>query len=487
MYKRLLSALALCVFLASLLDAQKMVSAQLLGSRTRAQIAAQFNNPLVQYDARFYRVIYTTKNTAGQPDTVSGLIVVPQDPTRIFPRLVYQHGTSSTRTDVPSFNVLTGGEGTLGLLFAGMGFLTFMPDYLGLGVAKGFHPYVHAASESWVAADMLRALPDFMAYYGPGLHVNSQLFVTGYSQGGHASMAFQRDVEGPWKNEFKMTAASHMSGPYSIGEVMRGLVLSDDVYFYPAYIPHTLISYQNVYGNLFNFVQEVFREPYATLISQHYSGSMNLIQLNLQLVNLLTQNEGACRPVRMLHPQLVQEVKADDGHPINVALRDNNVYPWSPQVPTRIYYCMADDQVPFKNSIVARDTMLARGAADLQVVDVNSNADHGACASPAIFNTLIFFLNYRDVGFVSSTSHPVALEPLLLQPNPTSSAIWLMDLPEEGGQVQVFDLSGRLRYEVSQTTDRNYRLDLLGLENGLYLVRFLSGGRVWQNKVVLYR
>ncbi len=487
MYKKLLSVFAAYLLVTWPLYAQRMVSAQLLGTRTRAQIAAQFNNPLVQYDARFYRVIYTTKNTAGLPDTVSGLLVVPQDPARIFPRLVYQHGTSISRTEVPSFNVMTGGEGTLGLLFAGMGFLTFMPDYLGLGVAKGFHPYVHAASESWVAADMLRALPDFMAYYGPDLHVNDQLFVTGYSQGGHASMAFHRDVEGPWKDEFKMTAASHMSGPYSIGEVMRDMVLSEDVYFYPAYIPNTLLSYQYVYGNLFNSLQEVFREPYATVIGQFQSGSINLLQLNIQLINLLTQSEGACRPVRMLHPQLVQEVKADDWHPVNVALRDNNVYRWSPQAPTRIYYCMADDQVPFRNSIVARDTMLARGAADLQVVDVNSNADHGACASPAIFNTLIFFLGYREVGYVTNTQEPTPVGPLFVQPNPTSGTVWLMDLPDAGGQIQVFDISGRLRQDITHVNDRNYRLDLAGLENGLYLVRFFSGDRIWQSKVVLYR
>ncbi len=487
MFKRLLLlCLSLGLFIATL-SAQKMVSAQFLGSRTRTQIATQFNNPLVQFDARFYRVIYTTKNTAGQPDTVSGLIVVPQDSTRIFPRLIYQHGTSSTKTNVPSFNILTGGEGNLGLLFAGMGFVTLMPDYLGLGVAKGFHPYVHAASESWVAADMLRALPDFITYYGSGLYVNDQLFVTGYSQGGHASMAFQRDVEGPLKNEFKMTAAAHMSGPYSIGEVMRDLVLSDDIYFYPAYIPHTLLSYQRVYGNLFNFPSEVFREPYATTITQFQNNSNNwdLGILNNQLITQLIANEGASRPVRILHPSLVQEVKADDWHPINVALRDNNVYAWEPKVPTRIYYCTADDQVPFRNSLVARDTMLARGAADVQAVDVNPTANHGACSSPALFNTLIFFLNYRDIGYVVSTEE-VAVEPLQVQPNPTRDAIWLMNLPAEG-QIQVFDVSGRMRHHVSSTADRHYYLDLSALEGGLYVVRFLSGGRVWQSRVALLR
>ncbi len=486
----MLKQLLLCVLsfwlCASAAVAQKMVSAQFLGSRTRQQIANQFSNPLVQYGARFYRITYTTKNTANQPDTVSGLIVVPQDSTRVFPRLVYQHGTSSTRLEVPSYNILNNGEGNIGLLFAGMGFVTLMPDYLGLGVAKGFHPYVHAASESWVAADMLRALPDFVNYYGSGLYMNDQLFITGYSQGGHASMAFHRDAEGLWKDEFKVTAAAHLSGPYSIGEVMRDLALSDDVYNYVAFFPHAFLAYQRIYGNLFNFVGEVVRAPYVAPIEQFRdNNNWNLETLNFQLISLLTNNEGASRPVRLLNPPFVQEILADDWHPVNVALRDNNVYAWAPKAPTRLFYCMGDNQVPFRNSIVARDTMLARGATDLQAIDVNPTANHVQCATPALTNTLLFFLNYRDIGYVVGTEEP-SVEPLEVQPNPTRDAVWLMNLPAEG-QIQVFDVSGRLRHQVAHTADRYYRLDLSTLEGGLYVVRFVSGGRIWQSRVALLR
>lgn len=226
--------LVVCTFgFASLLCAQKVVSIQPLGSRTRSQIADRFKQPLAAYDVQCFRLIYITKNTAGQLDTVSGLVAVPLDPTRRFPRLLYQHGTASSRFEVPSFNVFTGGEGEQALLFASLGFVTLMPDYLGLGVSKGFHPYVHAASEAWVAADMLRALPVFAQLYD--VHTHDQLFVTGYSQGGHAAMAFHRDAEALWSQEFPIVASAPLSGPYySTGEVMRELILSDKVYMYPA-------------------------------------------------------------------------------------------------------------------------------------------------------------------------------------------------------------------------------------------------------------
>jgi hypothetical protein len=452
----------------------------LLGSRTRAQLVSQFGVPLIQYGAKYYRITYTTTGMQGQLDTVSGMVAVPDDATRIYPRLVYQHGTSSSKLDVPSFNVVNGGEGVIGNLFAGLGYVALLPDYLGLGVSDGFHPYVHAASEALVAADMLRALPAFATQFG--VHTNEQLFATGYSQGGHASMAFHREVESAWQNEFTMTAAAHLSGPYSIGEVMRDLILKDTIYYYPGYLPNTILSYQTAYGNLFTQLSDVFREPYATKIAEFYAGTLNLGSLNTQLISLLTTNEGESRPIRMLQPAIIQAVLTDPQHPFNVALRDNNVYAWAPVTPTRIFYCMADDQVPFQNSVLARDSMIARGAVNLIATDVNPAADHGGCVTPALTNTLIFFLGYQQIGFFTSAGQ-LAVEPLLLQPNPAGESVMLRNLPADG-QVQVVDLSGRLCYSGAIAAG-DQALSLAGLNNGLYLVRYWSEGKIWQGKLVV--
>ena len=143
---------------------QNLVSATFLGQKTKAELLAQFNNlPFIQYGAKYYSITYTTKSVQGAVDTASGLLAIPDNPTLKYSRLVYQHGTSGSRQDVPSINVLTGGEGIVGQLFAGLGYVAFLPDYLGLGnTSKGFHPYVHAASEAWAAMDMLRAGEQFL-------------------------------------------------------------------------------------------------------------------------------------------------------------------------------------------------------------------------------------------------------------------------------------------------------------------------------------
>lgn len=462
--------------------AQNLISATLLGSRTKAQLTAQFNVPLVQYGAKFYRLKYTSTAINGTLDTVSGLLAVPDNLNKVYPRLVYQHGTSGSKLDVPSYTA-TSGEGTIGVLFAGLGYVTLAPDYLGLGISKGFHPYVHAASEASVAIDLLRAAEQYTLQNG--IHTNAQLFITGYSQGGHAAMALHRAIEQDSTQEFTVTAAAPLSGPYSISGVMRNLILTDAVYYYPAYIPNTALSYQTVYGNIFTQPSDIFRPAYAGIITQFYAGQITLTQLNTQLIALLTANEGSSRPIKLLKEEVLQAVMNDPNHPINVALAKNDTYNnWVPAAPMRLFYCMADDQVPFENSIVARDTLTAAGAPNFQATDVNSTADHGDCFTPALTATVLFFLGFQQI--TTDVNDPPKEWQLRISPNPASSTLRLQAIPVTG-KFEIVDLRGRV---VLFTAVRRgeHILDVSALENGVYLARFTAPGKeAWVEKLLIRR
>lgn len=461
-------------------SAQELVSATLLGTKTQAQLLAQFNIPFIQFGAKYYKITYTTPDVHGVQDTASGLLVVPDNPNKVYPRLVYQHGTSGSQQDVPSVNY-ENGEGRVGLLFGGLGYVALLPDYLGLGESRGFHPYVHAASEAWVAEDMLRAAAEFAQQNGA--QTNDQLFITGYSQGGHAAMALHRNIEKNLSDEFTVTAAAPMSGPYSIGEVMRDLILTDEVYFYPAYIPNTALSYQTVYGNIFNQIEDIFKPEYAGLIGQFYNNQITLTQLNSQLIAALTANEGASRPFKMLQDSIIQAVTSDPNHPINLALRDNNTYnDWTPQAPTRISYCMADDQVPFENSLLARDSLLAAGATNLQVQDVDADADHGECYVPAMTNTLLFFLTYQQIGDVSST-RPLESGQLGLFPNPAQSTFSLKDLPATG-RLTIVNYFGQV-FLSTTLNEGDQTISVEHLPDGVYMVQFQTKKKAWREKLVV--
>jgi len=290
-------------------------------------------------------------------------------------------------------------------------------------------------------------------------------------------MALHRAIEKDPSNEFTVTAAAPLSGPYSISGVMRNLILTDTVYYYPAYIPNTALSYQTAYGNLFTQVSEMFREPYAALIQSFYEGNITLSDLNDDLVDALITNEGASRPYRMMQPDYVNAVLANPQHPVNLALADNDTYNnWLPEAPMRILYCMADDQVPFMNSVVARDALVAVGAPDFQAQDVLPTGDHGDCYVPAMTGTLFFFLGFQQIGTVDTEEEQI-IESLSVSPSPATDAVTI-EIPVRG-LLRVVDMEGRLILE--QTVDAGREtLQAGSLAPGMYavLLRSSSGTRV---------
>jgi hypothetical protein len=255
------------------------------------------------------------------------------------------------------------------------------------------------------------------------------------------------------------------------------------VYYYPAYIPNTALSYQTVYGNLFNDLTEVFKPAYAALVQQFYEGQINLSELNEQLIDALTANEGASRPFRMLQPSIVQEIGNNPQHPINVALDANDTYDhWIPKAPFRLFYCMADDQVPFRNSLLARDSFLANGVSGFQIADVMPDADHGECLVPAMTNTLIFFLGFQQIGTVS-TAEALSEWRLRLTPNPARERVLIENLPS-AGRYEILDFSGKV-WQSGALAAGAHTIDISRVPAGVLLFRFFAGGKVWAEKLVV--
>lgn len=462
MRKILLSLTWIYFVSVSFLAAQNLISIEEKGSRTKAELAASFQN-IVNNDVDLFKITYSTKDVFNELDTASGLIVVPRR-TAIYsyPRLVFQHGTVGSRTDVPS-NLRGGYEA--GLFFGGLGYVTLLPDFLGLGTSRGLHPYVHADSEASAAIDMLHALDEFAAQMD--IVINDQLFITGYSQGGHAAMALQQEIEQN-SEAFTVTASAPMSGPYSISGIMREkMTIDESAYFYPAYVHFTIVSYNYVYG-LYDDIAEVFKPPYVPLLQQFLDEEINLGGLNDGLIALLIQNHGSPVPKFMLQDSILNAVLTDEMHPFNVALRDNDVYDWKPEAPTRLYYCMADDQVPFQNSVVASEAITANEAPNFEAIDVNPAADHGECVEPAIIATALFFGQYWDVSLVANRE-PIPTLSVRTFPNPTTKQLTLEGLVVST-QVEVFNALGQmvLRRTV-EPSDPN--LDVSSLARGTYTLR----------------
>src|SRR5690606_21531106 len=151
----------------------------------------------------------------------SGILFVPTGVEGEMPIIIYNHGTQL----VKNREIDLQGEQFICAAFAGDGYIMVFPDYFGIGKGEGFHPYQHAESEAQASVDMLRASQNILKDLN--IKYSDKLFVTGYSQGGHASMSTTKFIQERCKGEFKVTAAAPMSGAYDMTGVQAEVMFKE--------------------------------------------------------------------------------------------------------------------------------------------------------------------------------------------------------------------------------------------------------------------
>ena len=368
-------------------------TADLLETRSAGQIASlasMLNLPdgviPLDFGVAKYRVTYTI-DYLGLPHEVSGALFVPVDEAGdavecAMPTHTYMHGTMFRRDDAPSYD---GFEGELGFIMATGGAVCLMPDYLGLGSSDDvIHPYCHAESEADAGIGILAAVEALQDELGLGL--NGQHYVSGYSQGGHASMAMAKRMQEDPDAGFPLAAAAPMSGPYDMSASQLPIGMAEEQYSNPAYLAYILLSWQQTYGNLYVDLGELFQEPYASGITDFFDGETGGAAINDFL---------AGPTVDIVQPGAFDAIMAED-HPFFLALQANDVYQWVPESPLKMYYCTQDEQVFYDNALVAEAWMNDNGATAVTTVN-GGPLDHGGCALLAILGGTVWINAQADL------------------------------------------------------------------------------------------
>jgi len=428
-----------------------------------------------QYGVNAYKVEYLTTGTDGELDTASGLVVIPDFSNEPLPTACFQHGTVDNRFDVPS--ELKGGW-QLAAALAGKGYLTFAPDYLGMGSSRGFHPYVHAETEARAAHDMYLVLDELIESAGLNVERNDQLFITGYSQGGHASMAYHKFLEE--QGEIPVTAAAHLSGPYSLSGVMKGIIFNNEVYGRPAFVANVILSFAEVYG-LYENIDEILVEPYASWVQQTFEEELGIFDLNDSIVNYMDIALGATIPSAMFQDSILTQVANNPDHPINLALAENDLFNWSPNTPTLLGYCEGDETVNYLNAIVADSVMNALGAPAVSTFN-GGNLSHTGCVIPAMVATVNFFEPFK---VVSSRYAFESFPALRMFPNPTFGSIYFSGIPK-GAQIGIYNLRGQLLWS-ERNASETAQISLASFSEGMYLVKVMVENRVDTRKLVIQK
>ena len=316
-----------------------------------------------EYGFDSYKVTYCTDDavlpgqTAARTTTVTGMVSVPRK-SGPLPTVAYVHGTSVSFYDAPSNPNVFGdfsdrGESFEGppstAVFAGNGFIYIAPDYLGLGDSTvPRHRYFHAATEASAAIDLMvasqRVLADLRA------RQNGKLFVFGFSQGGHAALALQRELE---RMRVSVTGSAVVGGIFDVERWFLASLEKEDSIAQALYTSYLLLAFDDIY-DVYGSVGDVFRPRYAAIVDdlfdmQHYFDDVML----------------ALPPParRLLTPSYYRQVTTDRNDPMRVRLRENAVDRWRPQAPILAFHSAVDEEAPYEDALVSVERLRRRGAA----------------------------------------------------------------------------------------------------------------------------
>ena len=327
-----------------------------------------FNSFDLNYSINIYDIHYESINVEGSLDTLSGLICIPESNTKSFPILSYQHGTQILDSSAPSIvgvslsGIYNNFETTLiGLITASSGFISLLPDYEGLGNTERFHPYIVGESYGKSLVNMIRASKKFSKEINGAqkFQSNNQLFLLGYSEGGYATLAAQKDIELNFFDEFQITASFPMAGPYDLSGTMVDYFLSDPDYSQPYYVPYVLTSYLWTYEGLDVDFSDYFTPFWAENLPILYDGSHSSSEINSMMPN---------NPLDILLPEVLEEFQNNQDHFFRQTLQENTLLDWTPLSPTFFYHGLGDDIIPYQNSQAVYNIFTENGASNVNLI-----------------------------------------------------------------------------------------------------------------------
>jgi hypothetical protein len=331
-------------------------------------------------DVDAYAIEYYTANIDGQLIVVSGLVAIPSPANGAYPVVQYHHATQFNNADVPS-NPDRSDEAKVNIaLFAAHGYVTSLPDYIGQGKSKVKHPYLYKSSEAVCSADMLKAVKEFCSKLT--VSVSGKAFITGLSEGGHATLAVQEYLEtSNFEQVFTLTASAPIGGPYDLQTIWNLWNESSPPKISMPIAAHTILTYRYIYDEFNDPLDYIFLPPYDATIEEIDDGTHNANEMCEMLPKTIAE---------FVQPAFITAVDAKN-HPFYDEMILNDPYNFAPITPTRLYHAKSDAIAPYSGAEIAYDKMSSLGAYDLELIDLGSNLAHDQSIFPGTLLALRWF------------------------------------------------------------------------------------------------
>ena len=194
-----------------------------------------------------YDLVFTTTGLDGSSAQISAQLFVPvYTSSAERPLYVFGSGTTGIGNECAPSVEYSYGDHPLGyyranlLAFASRGIIGIIPNYLGFDDPDETQPYFNALAEGRVMLDAARAAADFFER-NPNpqtVEPSGEVFVGGYSQGGHAAFA-AADLRPSYAPEVSLTGVIGYGATTNVARLMKEG---------PYYAPYLVQSYRTTYG-----------------------------------------------------------------------------------------------------------------------------------------------------------------------------------------------------------------------------------------------
>ena len=340
--------------------------------------------PLVETDISVYKMVYKT-TVNGQKINASGLICVPVTPGS-YPVLSFQNGTNTLNANAPSA-APSGLSYRMIEIMASMGYIVVIADYPGFGESVQIpHPYLVKEPTVQSLVDMLYATKEFASSEIPGITLNNEYYLLGYSQGGWATLALHKALELDYSNDFNLKGSVCGAGPYNISLLMQNM-LGAPTYSMPVYLGYILNAY-SYYNQFTNPISDIFKDPYAAKVSTLYTGLLSSDQINSQLTTSI--------PGLITADFLTGYASSAKFSSIRDALNNNSIPAWHSYKPLLLIHGGSDTQVnPISTEDMYAAMIQAGTSPDLIKKTIIPNVGHGDGLVPAMVQAIQFLINLK--------------------------------------------------------------------------------------------
>lgn len=324
---------------------------QVEGKSTFMQMFSPLMN-MVTY-AKVHQIVGTYESEyKGKKIMLSGNMYVPKSK-KCKGLILACHYTYAALCESPSQGP------TLSSLLANKGYAVVDADYVGFGITyQMVHPYLDKKATARAVADMGKLARPFLEANGYEF-LSDDVFIFGYSQGGHAATAVQEFIEShdDYYKALPLTKVFCGGGPYD-PKVTYDVAKATDVIGFPAVVPMFLQG--TIYANDLPLKEADFLSD-AMLKDDRFKTWLNSKAYTMDQINLLMKSIGCGQFSTILRPEAMKNDYAPNTQ-LFAALAANATTTYCPKTPMYIFHSEGDDVVTFDNAKALRESFVKKGA-----------------------------------------------------------------------------------------------------------------------------